>query len=225
MPRTARLIVAGMPCHIIQRGHNRSACFNSAADYRLYLKILEEQADSHQCAVHAYVLMTNHIHLLVTPEHSDGISMLMRYLNQKYVRYFNRRYERTGSLWEGRFKSCIIETDRYLLACYRYIEMNPVRAGMVNDPADYQWSSYMVNAGSRTSTLIKPHSGYLELGQSLSRRRENYRKLISEYLDEDTIHQIRVATNANSVFGSKTFEKRILKLGTDSDSVPDSVPR
>ena len=227
MPRRARLIIAGMPCHIIQRGHNRSACFGSKADYRLYLTILEEQADAHECEVHAYVLMTNHIHLLVTPKSSNGVSSMMRFLNQQYVRYYNRRYDRTGSLWEGRFKSCITQTDSYLLACYRYIEMNPVRAGMVDHPAKYPWSSYAYNAGRKYSSLITPHESFLALGNSSSSRRANYKRLVDEYLDDDTIYRIRTATNKNSVFGSQLFEKEILTLGTlgtESGSVPDCVP-
>ena len=223
MPRRARLVVAGMPCHIIQRGHNKSACFLANSDFLLYLKILEDQADKTACIVHAYVLMTNHIHLLLTPEKTDSASMLMKHLNQRYVQYFNRKYDRSGSLWEGRFKSCITQTENYLLACYRYIEMNPVRAGMVEHPSEYRWSSYCTNAGSKYSSLVTPHESYLALGSTTSTRRENYKKLVSEYLDDETIDQIRDATSNNSVFGSRQFEKNI-QTGTDPGTDPGSVP-
>ena len=228
MPRTARLILPGMPCHIIQRGHNRSACFGSTGDYRLYLRILEEQALDHDCKVHAYVLMTNHIHLLLTPAKANGVSQMMRFVGQQYVRYYNKKYDRTGSMWEGRFKSCVVDTDTYLLACYRYIEMNPVRAGMVKRPVDYAWSSYAINAGLKTSSLVTPHETFLNLGNDSLARGANYQKLVAELLDADTIHRIRVATNKNAAFGTHDFEKRVLELGTQSetecDCVPDCVP-
>lgn len=149
----------------------------------------------------------------------------MRFVSQKYVRYYNKKYGRTGSLWEGRFKSCIVETDRYLLACYRYIEMNPVRAGMVKQPADYAWSSYAINAGLRTSSLVTPHETFLNLGNDSLARGAKYQKLFAEQLDDDTIHRIRVATNKNTAFGTHKFEKRVLNFGTQSGTQCDCVPK
>ncbi len=128
MPRRARLAIAGIPWHIIQRGNNRSACFYDDVDYRKYLDLLEEQAHKHGCLVHAYALMTNHVHLLVTPERKDSAALMMKNLGQRYVQYINRTYCRSGTLWEGRFRSCLAQSEAYVLACYRYIELNPVRA-------------------------------------------------------------------------------------------------
>src|SRR5688572_18564238 len=146
MPRRKRLYVAGLPVHIIQRGNNRQACFYADEDYQFFLYHLARIAKRFRCALHAYVLMTNHFHLLLTSELDDGPSLLMKFLGQRYVQYVNRTYKRSGSLWEGRFRSGLVQTDRYLLGCYRYIEMNPVRANMVKHPIEYAWSSYAANA-------------------------------------------------------------------------------
>jgi putative transposase len=142
MPRRARIQLPGVPVHLIQRGNNRSACFYADEDYRFYLDHLTEQATKHRCAIHAWCLMTNHVHLLVTPRHADSLSRLMKALGQRYVQYINRTYRRSGTLWEGRFRSCLLQEEAYVLACYRYIELNPVRACLVAHPAEYRWSSY-----------------------------------------------------------------------------------
>ena len=157
MPRRARLRIEGLPLHIMQRGNNRCACFFEPGDYCWYLDLLTDRAAAHDCAVHAYVLMTNHVHLLLTPERADGASWLMKDMAQRYAQRVNHFRKRTGSLWEGRFRSCIVDSDLYLLTCQRYIEMNPVRAGIVNHPADYAWSSYRANAHGTASTCLKPH--------------------------------------------------------------------
>ena len=142
MPRRARVSVPDAAHHIIQRGNNRSACFYSKQDYECYLEWLFEYSEMHGCYVHAYVLMTNHVHLLITPTDSIGLGKLMKRLGQRYVQYINRSYQRTGTLWEGRFRSCVTDDERYVLGCYRYIELNPVRANIVAHPAEYRWSSY-----------------------------------------------------------------------------------
>ena len=144
MPRRARLSIPGIPWHIIQRGNNRRACFYSPKDHQYYLTTLAEQALQHDCLIHAYVLMTNHVHLLITPARKESAAKLMKHLGQRHAQYINRSYQQSGTLWEGRFKSCLTQEDAYVLACYRYIEMNPVRATMVNHPGDYPWSSYAV---------------------------------------------------------------------------------
>lgn len=131
MPRRARLSIPGIPWHIIQRGNNRTACFYADEDYRRYLDTLGEQAEKHGCQIHAYVLMTNHVHLLITPEREESAGLLMKHLGQRYVQYVNRTYRRSGTLWESRFRSCLAREEEYVLACYRYIELNPVRADMV----------------------------------------------------------------------------------------------
>ena len=172
MPRQSRLVLPGVALHIIQRGNNRQACFRGDGDYLLYLLHLRELATRHGCAVHAYCLMTNHVHLLMTPSIEDALSTLMRNLGQRYVQYFNRRYGRTGTLWEGRFRSCIAESARYVLACYRYIELNPVRAGLTDHPGNYLWSSYRFNVDGLEDQLITAHPEYLGLGHDRNNQRK-----------------------------------------------------
>src|SRR5271165_6570053 len=142
MPRHARFMMAEQPVHVIQRGHNRDACFFDPADYRFYLEQLAALSAQTGCAVHAYCLMTNHVHLLLTPATASGCGALMKHLGQRYAQHVNRTYRRSGTLWEGRFRSCLTQSEHYLLACQRYVELNPVRAGMVRDPGDYAWSSH-----------------------------------------------------------------------------------
>lgn len=165
MPRQPRFCPPGMPQHLIQRGNNRQVCFNLDEDMAAYAHWLHDYAVRHRVAIHAWVFMTNHVHLLVTPETTDGLSRLMQSLGRHYVRHYNQRYRRSGTLWEGRFKSCLVQTEDYLLQCYRYIELNPVRAGMVNDPAEYPWSSYRCNALGVESRLLTLHDEYLKLGR------------------------------------------------------------
>ena len=209
MPRRARLAIPGIPWHIIQRGNNRSVCFHAGEDYQLYLHYLEEYATRFGCAIHAYVLMTNHVHLLLTPQRADSVALLMKNLGQRYVQYINHTYHRSGTLWEGRFRSCLTQTEDYVLACYRYIELNPVRAGMVIRPQDYRWSSYHANALGKTSCFIVPHEQYLRLGHDDAARREAYRALFKAHLDEAMAGQIRSATNGNYALGSERFQHEI----------------
>ncbi len=212
MPRRARLSIAGVPWHIIQRGNNRAVCFHAEGDYRRYLDDLAEQSKRFDCIVHAYVLMTNHVHLLLTPQEKDSAAQLMKHLGQRYVQYINRTYRRSGTLWEGRFRSCLTQSEQYVLACYRYIELNPVRAGMVRHSRDYRWSSFHANGDGRQDALITPHEQYLGLARTGELRRENYRALFEAHLDPDVITQIRAATNGNVVLGNKRFEEQIAKL-------------
>ena len=209
MPRRARLSIPGIPWHIIQRGNNRSVCFYAEDDYQFYLHYLEELAIKFGCAIHAYVLMTNHVHLLLTPERPDSASLLMKHLGQRYVQYINRTYKRSGTLWEGRFRSCLTQTEAYVLACYRYIELNPVRAGMVNVPQDYRWSSYHANALGETSSLITPQNEYRRLAIDENERLEAYRALFKVHLDEEVVGQIRSATNGNYALGGGRFQREI----------------
>ena len=146
MPRKPRFNIVGIPQHVIQRGNNREPCFYSEQDYQRYLKDLSDSAKKHDCRIHAYVLMTNHVHLLVTPMVEHGISNMMQALGRRYVYYINKNYQRSGTLWEGRYKASLIDSERYLLTCMRYIELNPVRAKMVEHPGEYPWSSYQANA-------------------------------------------------------------------------------
>jgi REP-associated tyrosine transposase len=166
MARLARIVLPGHSVHIIQRGNNRQAVFFAEEDYHNYLRTLGEAAAEGGCAIHAYALMTNHIHLLTTPAHENSLSLMMQSLGGRYVRYINRIYQRSGSLWEGRFKSSLIDSDRYLLICSRYIELNPVRAGMVDTPQDYPWSSYHRNALGHDDAIITPHFLYKQPSDS-----------------------------------------------------------
>ncbi|MBI4006647.1 MAG: transposase [Gammaproteobacteria bacterium] len=209
MPRRPRLAVAGIPWHIIQRGNNHSACFYAEQDYQYYLQTLREQAEKYQCAIHAYVLMTNHVHLLLTPAKTESASLLMKHLGQRFVQYINRSYRRSGTLWEGRFKSCLAQEEDYVLVCYRYIELNPVRAGMVQHPGEYPWSSYRYNGDGKENSLLKPHDHYLGLGVDQRERCANYRSLFKAHLDSSTINEIRKATNGNYVLGNDRFKDEI----------------
>ena len=212
MLRRARLSVAGIPWHIIQRGNNRAVCFHAEEDYRRYLDDLTEQSRRFGCAIHAYVLMTNHVHLLLTPQKADSAGQMMKHLGQRYVQYVNRTYRRSGTLWEGRFRSCLTQGEEYVLACYRYIELNPVRAGMVRHPRDYRWSSFHANGDGKKDALITPHEQYLGIARSEDARRENYRALFKAHLDPEVVARIRSATNGNVVLGSKSFEEQIAKM-------------
>ncbi|RJG15576.1 transposase [Massilia cavernae] len=212
MARRARLVLPSVPLHIIQRGNNRHPCFIEYGDYKVYLSMLQDCAVRTDCEVHAYVLMTNHVHLLVTPLEADSASELMKILGQRYVQYINRKYIRTGTLWEGRFRSCLVEDARYLLTCYRYIELNPVRAGIVGHPMQYRWSSYRSNAEGVTSKLIKPHLTYQHLGPIESERLDAYRALFQDELSAETLTKLRRATNGNYAFGGRVFASRAEEL-------------
>jgi REP-associated tyrosine transposase len=209
MPRRVRLRIAGVPLHVIQRGNNRCACFFAECDYGCYLQHLGELAERYKCAIRAFVLMTNHVHLLLTPHRPDGASLLMKHLGQRYVQYVNRMYKRSGTLWEGRFRSCIVQADTYLLRCQRYIELNPVRAGMVLSPADYRWSSFGVNALGRRDTQITPHPVFRALGLDDTSRRAAYLELFQSELASSELEEIRVSSNAGYALGSERFRKEL----------------
>jgi putative transposase len=209
MPRQPRLVLPGIAVHVIQRGNDRNPCFKGASDHMAYLAHLRELADKLECAIHAYCLMTNHVHLLLTPAHSGGCTALMRDLGQRYVQYFNRIHGRTGTLWEGRYRSSVTESARYVLACYRYIELNPVRAGMVIHPSGYPWSSYRVNSGKYGDPLITPHPDFLALGTEPARRQEAYLALFEQALEASTVNAIRDATNGGYPLGTDAFKERI----------------
>lgn len=212
MPRRARIICGGMPHHIIQRGNNRSACFFAERDYQLYLEYLAEGAGRYHCDVHAYVLMTNHVHLLATPEDEDGLSLMMRYLGSRYVQYVNQGYQRTGTLWEGRFKSSLIDSERYLLTCYRYVELNPVRAGMVNDPVSYRWSSCGAHAYGRPNLVLRDHPCYLALGRTAAKRQQAYRDLFQNRIGAAALQAIRTFVNSGLALGGECFKDQIEEM-------------
>lgn len=209
MPRRARLMLPNVPVHIIQRGNNRQACFYADDDYLFYLDWLRSCSQKAGCNVHAYVLMTNHVHLLVSATDEAGPGAMMKALGQRYVQYVNRTYRRSGTLWEGRFRSCLAQEDAYLLACQRYIELNPVRAGIVTHPAEYPWSSYRANAQGEASALISPHPLYHALGGAGEERQIAYRELFRYELDPGVVDAIRQATNGNFALGNSRFAEDI----------------
>lgn len=226
MARRRRIDVANVPQHVIQRGVNRSDCFRDELDYRSYLASLREVGAQHGCRIHAYVLMTNHVHLLVTGDAVGSVSSTMQGLGRRYVRWFNDRHRRSGTLWEGRFRSCLVDSERYVLACYRYIEMNPVRAGMVTDPADYRWSSVHGNAGDAADPLLDPHPVYLDLAAQQKGRKEIYRDLLEQAISDDELAAIRGYVDQGGALGSRRFQRQIEELiGRDAGLRRPGRPR
>lgn len=209
MARRPRVIVPNVPVHVIQRGNNRNPCFFQTADYAVYLSKLKENAQKFKVKVHCFVLMTNHVHLLLTGEDYTGVSKVMQSLGRYYVRYINTTYQRSGTLWEGRFKSSVVNSDEYLINLYQYIEMNPVRANMVKHPRDYPWSSYHTNGANKHIDLITPHPLYLSLGESNQQRKKSYNDLLSHTLADETVKHISRSTNRSRVLGNKKFVEQI----------------
>ena len=209
MPRKARFILPGQPQHVIIRGVNRQPIFNQEADYRYYLSRLDQALERHDCALHAYVLMTNHVHMLLTPHAGPGIGKTIQMLGRYYVQYFNQTYHRTGTLWEGRYKSTAVDTEHYLLTCYRYIELNPVRANIVAHPSEYPWSSYRCNGIGQSNSLITMHDRYRELGGTDEKRQQAYRALFKAQISEIQLEEIRIAANKEWVLGSDHFKAKI----------------
>lgn len=215
MPRRARVIVPGVGVHVVQRGNNRGACFFRESDYLLYLRLLGGFASRCGCSIHAYCLMTNHVHLFLTPHGTDSCAQLMKNVSQHFSQYINQRQGRTGTLWEGRFRSCLVADERYSLACYRYIELNPVRAGIATRPAEYPWSSYGMNAGLRRDSLVAPHPAYQALADDPTRRAERYAELASDGIDGRIIDDIRHAIRNATLLGPQRPKRgRPRKMGS-----------
>ena len=209
MPRPPRLVVPGMPIHVIQRGNNRTVTFRAPSDYMRYRDILHAASQRFRCAIHAYVLMTNHVHLLLTPEDDEGPSRMMQLIGSRYVHYVNTRIPRTGTLWEGRYRSSLVNSDRYLFTCSRYIELNPVRAGITDDPGRYLWSSYLRNAGGVHDPLITPHDLYRGLGTEPADQQAAYRALFEEGLKPEALDAIRQAANTGDLLGDDSFRQKV----------------
>jgi putative transposase len=226
MPRRPRIHFDGVPLHIVQRGHNREPCFFSENDYARYLLWLAEALAESNCQLHAYALMTNHVHLLLTPQKSEAIPRLLISLGRRYVQYVNRVYSRTGTLWDSRYKSSLVQAETYLLACHRYIELNPVRAAMVADPAQYPWTSYRSNALGHTSTWLTPHPLYLALGQNAKARCENYRAIFQSHSDQAAIRDLRSSLQQNQPVGDSWFHAKIERItGIRREAKPRGRPR
>jgi putative transposase len=205
MPNSRRFHLAGIPQHVVQRGNSRQLCFLANADYSEYLRRLAKASQKYAVAVHAYVLMTNHVHLLVTPATAHGVAKLMQSVGTGYVRSFNARHGRTGTLWDGRFYSAPVDSDRYFWGCHRYIELNPVRAGMVARPGDYKWSSYAANAHGKPDPVVTPHSSYLALAGSLAKARADYRQMFANQLVEADLEAIRNSVRNGRAYGREEF--------------------
>jgi putative transposase len=219
MPRQARFVVGGVAAHITQRGHNGDVCFIRQSDYLLYLLHLRELSEKHGCAVHAYCLMTNHVHLLLTPETESACSNLMRDLGQRYVQHFNKTYGRKGTLWQGRYWANVAQSARYVIGCYRYIERNPVVAHMVKAAADYPWSSAAHNTGVREDPLVQPHAEYLAISEDPQRRHGAYSDLLSRPLDADLVREIRESRDTGYPLASESFKSELAeRLGRRTEA-------
>jgi putative transposase len=226
MPRKPRFFLPGIPAHIVQRGHSREPVFFEESDYQAYLNWLKEAAERYDCAIHAYVLMTNHIHLLATPKDKDSISRMMQYIGRRYVPYINHSYGTSGSLWEGRFKASLVSDDQYLLTCMRYIELNPVRADMAKSPAHYRWSSYRHNTQGREDSIITEHALYTGLGKTQASRCEAYKALFKAHIDEGQLKDIRAAWQTGTPLGNEYFREKVerklkTKVGQNRRGRPD----
>jgi putative transposase len=209
MARRPRLRIAGVPQHVIQRGNNRQAAFFAEEDYLFYLECLSKAAIEHHCAIHAYVLMTNHVHLLATSGQPETMSLVMRDLGRRYVQYIKFVYRRSGTLWEGRFRASLVDTETYFLRCCRYIECNPVRAQMVAHPAQYRWSSYRFHAEGIPDKLLTTHEQYERLGRTADERQQAYRELFRSELGSSEVSEIRDSVNRGWPLGSERFKDQI----------------
>lgn len=211
LPRKPRFYLPDVPVHIVQRGNNRQAIFYDEKDYRVYLGWLKDALERYDCQLHAYVLMTNHVHLLVTPAAQDSISRMMQYIGRRYVPYINQEYGRSGTLWEGRYKSSLIQEEPYLLACMRYIELNPVRAGMVKKAVEYPWSSYHFNALQQENDLLTTHRIYNALGPDKASRRKAYQGLFRVHMADNLTQEIRAAWQTGTPLVNDRFKEQIEK--------------
>lgn len=219
--RLPRIALPGLPQHIVIRGINGQKIFQSDHDYQMFLGYLTVAKEKFHCALHAYVLMPNHIHLLVTPSFSNGVGKLVQLLARQYVQYFNQHYHRTGTLWEGRYKSALVDSTTYSIDVYRYIEQNPLRSALVNHLNDYPWSSYRHNVGLATDTLISPCDAYITLGESVKRQQANYCTLVDCAVELEKLAIIRQETNRSRVLGSEKFKQQVeLLLGIDLQIKP-----
>ena len=214
MPRVARNLISDIPYHIIHRGNNRQRIFFSEVDYKYFSSLMEEARGKYECRLYSYVLMPNHIHFLLESfQNPENLAKYIKLIAQKYSQYINRTYKRTGTLWEGRFKSSLVSKDNYLLACSRYIEMNPIRAQIVTDPKDYKWSSYSFKVGQRRSNILLDLDPlYINFGKDDRERQKKYQKWFEESIPPQEWDLIRKAANKGGVFGNTQFKERLEKL-------------
>ena len=222
MARLPRYFVPNVPLHIILRGNNRMAMFLHPSDYFKFKQTLLFAAERHALAIHAYVFMTNHVHLLASPDTSDSAPKTMQSVGRRYVQYFNLRYKRTGTLWEGRYRATVVDTECYLFECMRYIELNPVRAGIVAHPRDFAWSSYRANAGGGVDPLLTPHVLYGALSNDLKLRLIAYRALFNAPIDDACAAKIRNCTNKAWALGTSEFKENVENIAARRT---DPLPR
>ncbi len=212
MARLPRIVIPNQPLHIMHRGNNRQDIFKTKEDMHRIKADIKESLLKSKCKLHAYVIMSNHLHLLLTPNDKDQLAIFMQSMANRYVRYFNAKHKRTGTIWEGRYKSCLIDSSNYLFTLYKYIEMNPVKASMVKNSKDYEWSSYRHNAFGKIDPLLTEHLQYKRLGKESHLRCKNYRTLFNELDTTKQDKQITEATQRGEVYGSTAFHTRITKL-------------
>jgi len=209
MPRKPRVSIAGVAEHVIQRGNNRQAIFTCDSDMKAYVTWLKQYSKKYKVDIHAWVLMSNHVHILCSPSSHSAISQMMQSLGRMYVMYFNKAYKRSGTLWEGRYRSCLVQNEKYLLELYRYIELNPVRAGMVQDPSEYSWSSYQCNGLGKRSNLLTPHPIYLAINKDVKVRQAEYMTLLARRDESNLTEDIRKATNKGLALGNEQFKLKV----------------
>ncbi|MCK6454219.1 MAG: transposase [Alphaproteobacteria bacterium] len=225
MARLGRYFLPDQPLHVIQRGNNRGAIFFAPGDYAQYRAWLAEAAAQYGLQIHAYVLMTNHVHLLATPGTPESLPRVMQSLGRRYVRHVNTVRRRTGTLWEGRYRAAPIDSEAYFLDCCRYIELNPVRAGMARHPREYRWSSYRMHAEGAVDPLVADHPIYRSLGRDAAARQEAYRALFRGKLEPDFVDALRHATNGGWALGDARFKREIAKtLGRRVAPLPKGRP-
>lgn len=212
MPRLPRIWIEGVPQHVVQRGVDRAAIFFHDDDYSAYLANLTHYQSEWGVQIHSYCLMTNHIHLLASGNHSHSIPGFMKAVNQRYVQYINGTYRRSGTLWEGRYKASLIESERYFLACMRYIDLNPVRARMVAHAEDYCWSSYRANAAGKRDDAVHPHPLYLAMDENPERRLRKYGEFVDQAISQDELDTLRAALHSGRPTGSDAFAEQIEQM-------------
>ena len=212
MARLQRTAPVGVPVHILLRANNRQQCFKASGDYAAFLWWLREYSEKYEVDVHAWALLEDHLHLLSTPNTAGGLSRMIQALGRQYVRFFNQQNQRSGTLWEGRYRSCLVQPEGYILKVYRYIELNSVRKEYVSKPSDYNWSSYQINAQGKPSALCKPHTEYLKLGESKEERTEKYQEMFEQISREDLLEEIRDSTNKGLAFGDESFKIEVEKM-------------
>ncbi|WP_417474060.1 transposase [Luteimonas mephitis] len=209
MARLSRIDLPGIPQHVVQRGNNRLPCFLDDGDRLRYLQLLRESLTTAHCSLHAYVLMDNHVHLLMTPTNAGNVGRLMQRLGTNYVGLFNARHGRTGSLWEGRYKACLVDSEDYVLRCHRYIELNPVRARLTDDPATYRWSSCPAYLGQRPASSLREHPAWQGLGGNQAERQEAWRRILDEALPPEQLAEIRLYLQQQRALGRDAFKAMV----------------